>query len=35
MFDKNIVKNIFQFIDCGENFDETKIDDILKNNFKD
>jgi len=35
MFDKNNIKNIFTFIDCGENFDESKVDDILKNNIKD
>lgn len=35
MFDKSIVKNIFQFIDCGENFDEKKVHEILNNNIKD
>jgi hypothetical protein len=35
MFDKKNLKNIFQFIECGEHFDETKVDAILKNNIKD
>ena len=35
MFDKNNIKNIFNFIDCSEHYDEKKIDEILKNNIKD
>jgi len=35
MFDKNNIQNIFSFIDCRENYDENKIDNVLKNNLKD
>ena len=35
MFDKPNLRNIFNFIGCGEKFNEQKIDDILKNNIKD
>jgi len=35
MFDKNNLRNIFTFIDCGEKFNEEIIDNILKNNLKD
>jgi hypothetical protein len=35
MFNKNNLKNIFHFIDCGEKYDEEKIDQVLKNNIKD
>jgi hypothetical protein len=35
MFNKANLQDIFQFIDCRENFDENKILDILKNNIKD
>ena len=35
MFDKNNLQNMFNFIDCGENYNETEIDNILKNNLKD
>jgi hypothetical protein len=35
MFDKNNLKNIFHFIECGESYDETKVSDVLKNNLKD
>ena len=35
MFDKNNIKNIFKFINCEEHFNESKIDEILKNNIKD
>jgi hypothetical protein len=35
MFDKNIMSNVFKFIDCHENYDEEKINDILENNLKD
>lgn len=35
MFNKANLQDIFQFIDCRENFDENKILDILKHNIKD
>jgi hypothetical protein len=35
MFDKNNLRNIFNFIDCGEKYNEQIVDDILKNNLKD
>jgi len=35
MFNKNNLKNIFYFIDCGEKFDHSKVDDVLKNNIDD
>lgn len=35
MFDKNNIKNIFSFIECGENYDENKITEVLNNNIKD
>jgi hypothetical protein len=35
MFDKNNLQNIFSFIDCRENYNETAIENILKNNLKD
>lgn len=35
MFDTNNIKNIFLFIECGENYDENKIKEILNNNLKD
>ena len=35
MFDRNNLKNIFSFIDCGENYDENKITEVLNNNIKD
>ena len=35
MFDKNNLRNIFNFIDCGEKYNEQFVDDILKNNIKD
>jgi len=35
MFDKNNLQNIFSFIDCRENYNETLIESILKNNLKD
>lgn len=35
MFDKNHVKRLFDFIACGENYNEQLIDEILKNNIKD
>jgi hypothetical protein len=35
MFDKNYLRKLFDFIDCGENYNEQLIDEILKNNIKD
>jgi len=35
MFDKENLHNIFSFIDCRENYDEIKVDEVLKNNLKD
>jgi hypothetical protein len=35
MFDKKYQKELFNFIDCGESYDEKVIDEILKNNLKD
>jgi hypothetical protein len=35
MFDKNNLRNVFNFIGCGEKFNEEIIDNILKNNLKD
>jgi hypothetical protein len=35
MFDKNNVRNIFNFIDCRDNYDEHKISEVLNNNLKD
>ena len=35
MFDKNNLRNMFVFIDCGEKYNEKEIDEILKNNLKD
>ena len=35
MFDKTNIKKIFDFIGCGEKFNEKEIDEILKNNIKD
>jgi hypothetical protein len=35
MFDKNNIRNIFNFIECGENFNDENIDKILINNIKD
>ena len=35
MFQINNVKNIFQFIGCGENFNESEIHEILQKNLKD
>lgn len=35
MFDKKNLKNMFRFIDCSEHFNETKIEEILRNNIKD
>jgi hypothetical protein len=35
MFDKNNLRNIFQFIGCREKFNEDEIDNVLKNNLKD
>ena len=35
MFNNDNLRNIFKFIDCIEDYDESKIDDVLKNNLKD
>ena len=35
MFDKNNLKNMFNYIGCGDKFNEELIDEILKNNIKD
>jgi len=35
MFHTNNIQNIFDFIDCGENYNEEKIVSVLNNNIKD
>ena len=35
MFDKRFIKNLFDFLDCGQHFNEKEIDNVLKNNIKD
>jgi len=35
MFDKNILKHLFLFIDCDQHYDDNKITEVLKNNLKD
>ena len=35
MFNKNNLQNIFSFLDCRENYNEVKIDEVLNNNLKD
>jgi hypothetical protein len=35
MFNKNNLQDIFSFIDCRENYNEEKIDEVLNNNIKD
>ena len=35
MFDRNNLKNLFSFIESGENYDENKITEVLNNNIKD
>lgn len=35
MFDKENLRNMFQFIGCDEHFNEAKINEILRNNLKD
>lgn len=35
MFQINNLKNLFQFIGCGENFKENEIKEILQKNLKD
>lgn len=35
MFDHNQLRNIFEFLGCGEKFDEAKIAEVLANNIKD
>jgi hypothetical protein len=35
MFNKNNLQEMFSFIDCRENYNEKKIDEVLNNNLKD
>ncbi len=35
MFDRNNLKNLFTFINCGDQYDENKITEVLNNNIKD
>jgi len=35
MFDRNNLRNLFTFIDCGDQYDENKITEVLNNNIKD
>ena len=35
MFDKNNLQNMFAFINCRENYDENKVEEVLSNNLKD
>jgi len=35
MFNRNNLRNMFNFIGCGEKFDLVKVDEVLKNNIKD
>ena len=35
MFDKNNLRNMFVFIECGEKYNKKEIDEILQNNLKD
>lgn len=35
MFDKNNLRNMFNYIGCGDNYNEALIDEILNNNIKD
>lgn len=35
MFDRNNLKNLFSFIDCGDQYNEDKITEVLNNNIKD
>jgi len=35
MFDKNNLRNLFLYLECGEKYNEKAIDEILKNNLKD
>ena len=35
MFHKENIKNIFTFIECGDNYNEEKINEVLNNNIKD
>jgi hypothetical protein len=35
MFHKENLKNIFTFIECGDNYNEEKINEVLNNNIKD
>ena len=35
MFDRNYLKQMFDFIGCSNHYDETKVTEILNNNIKD
>lgn len=35
MFDKNNIRNLFLYLECGEKYNEKAIDEILKTNLKD
>ena len=35
MFDRNILQNLFSFIDCREKYDEGKVTEVFNNNIKD
>jgi hypothetical protein len=35
MFNQKNIQKIFSFLDCRENYDENKVNEILKNNLKD
>ena len=35
MFNKNNLQDLFSFINCRENYNEEKIDEVLNNNIKD
>jgi hypothetical protein len=35
MFDKDNLQNIFAFIECGENYNEHLVNEVLNNNIKD
>jgi hypothetical protein len=35
MFDMENIKKIFEFIDCSQHYDQSKIKQILDNNIKD
>ena len=35
MFDKTNLKNMFKFIDCEKDYDESKVNEVLNNNICD